>query len=185
MQRVRANVHSKSAKLMAPCVHTADGLVDVVLLLGAPTLYMKIALNAFATTSRPIVRHGAARESAPSGGCDGGGEDCSGEGGDAGKDCDGDGRKFVTRKALAVEVRPENPKDKFNIDGEVFEGLPLTVQVLPRVFPCMIASTPGAAPPAEWPQQAATVLSANRSELLAGVAERFLKQPVVRGRWRS
>ena len=177
----------KSAKLVAPCVHTADGLVDVVLLLKHPDAgHMKIALNAFDYyLAANCAAQGQAREgSAPSGGCDGGGEDCSGGGeGDAGKDCDGDGRKFVTRKALAVEVRPENPKDKFNIDGEVFEGLPLTVQVLPRVFPCMIASTPGAAPPAEWPQQAATVLSANRSELLAGVAERFLKeaQPVVKG----
>ena len=100
----------KSAKIVAPHVHLADGLVDVVAVKkdGNHLQLIKASYKHFV---------------AP---------------GDADNDRGGD-RHFLTRKARAVKLTPKDAKDKINVDGEVLDGRGIEVRVLPRTLRCFVA----------------------------------------------
>lgn len=116
----------KGTKRLAPCVHLADGLVDVVAIRKSDNMdHLELIKSSY-----QYLRAADGR------GARGGG------GGGAEADRFEEESSFVIRKALAVRLVPADERHKFNIDGEVHEGRPIEVRVVHKALACCLASRP-------------------------------------------
>ena len=112
----------KGTKRLAPCVHLADGLVDVVAIPKSEHMdHLQLIKSSY-----HYLRDA----------------DLAARGRASGQGRQQDECSFVIRKALAVRLVPADERHKFNIDGEVHDGKPMEVRVLPRAFSCCLASRP-------------------------------------------
>ena len=111
-----AMLFEQSAKALAPNVHRADGLMEVLAVEKTEDMdhfqLFKRSCQYFAQTAA-ISRDRHGDVDARGGGLP------SGEAEDSGRT---DVRGFVMRKAAAVRLAPQLIQDGFNVDGEVFEG---------------------------------------------------------------
>lgn len=122
----------KGTKRLAPCVHLADGLIDVVAVPKKENMdhleLLKSSLRYLRAADRASKGRGPGAERR--------GADIA----ETHTQHDEDG--FIIRKALAVRLAPADERHSFNIDGEVHAGRPIEVRVLARAFKCCLAERP-------------------------------------------
>jgi len=115
-----AMLFEQSAKALAPKVHRADGLMDVLAVEKTQDMHHLQLVKRCCQYYAQTAAMGRDRHASTSGAEDpGGGGLPSGEAEDSGRT---DVRGFVTRKAAAVRLAPQAIQDRFNVDGEVFDG---------------------------------------------------------------
>ena len=106
----------QSAKVLAPNVHRADGLMDVLAVEKTEDMHL---LQLVKRCCQYYAQMAAIRRDRHGDVNAGGGGLPNGETEDSGRT---DVRGFVMRKAAAVRLTPQVMQDGFNVDGQVFQG---------------------------------------------------------------